>query len=210
VTPSTCFRRISQRPNRKLADVAGQRAETETIPGRYRGSLPGHDQLRTTAPEENLVSDLQAIVDRFEIEALRGEFTDAVMTRDFDRFAALFTEDGAWRIPYINVELVGREQIRAGFERMQGLWEYFVQTSHPGTIEVDGDCASGRAYLQELGRMRDGRSEMNFAVYHDRLRRTPDGWRFTERVYEIRYLDTSPLAGAPDVPGGAGFTTPVR
>jgi hypothetical protein len=30
------------------------------------------------------MSDLQAIADRVEIEALRGEFTDAGMMRDFD------------------------------------------------------------------------------------------------------------------------------
>jgi hypothetical protein len=33
-------------------------------------------------------------------------------------------------------------------------------------------------------------------VYHDRYRRTPDGWKFTERVFEVRYLDTTPLAGS--------------
>jgi len=59
------------------------------------------------------ISDLQAVADRVEIEALRGEYTDAVMMR---------------------------------------------------------------AYA--------------------------DGWKFTERVYEIRYLDTSPLAGS--VPRAAG------
>ena len=42
----------------------------------------------------------------------------------------------------------------------------------------------------------DGSSHLNYAIYHDLYRRTGDGWRFTERVYEIRYLDTSPLAGA--------------
>jgi hypothetical protein len=47
------------------------------------------------------MSDLQAIADRFEIEALRGEFTDALMMREYDRFPSLFTADGAWRIPYI-------------------------------------------------------------------------------------------------------------
>jgi hypothetical protein len=31
------------------------------------------------------MSDLQAIADRVEIEALRGECTDAVMMRDWDR-----------------------------------------------------------------------------------------------------------------------------
>jgi hypothetical protein len=37
------------------------------------------------------MSDLQAIADRVEIEALRGEFTDAAMTDDYNRVAELFT-----------------------------------------------------------------------------------------------------------------------
>jgi ketosteroid isomerase-like protein len=45
------------------------------------------------------MSDLQAIADRCEIEALRGEYTDALMMRDYDRLASLFTEDGVVRIP---------------------------------------------------------------------------------------------------------------
>jgi len=142
------------------------------------------------------MSDLQAIADRVEIEALRGELTDAVMMRDYDRGAALFTEDGVVRIPDINVELVGRKELRAGAERLQGLWDYFVQTTHPGTIQLLGDTAVGRAYICELGRLRDGSSQVNYAVYHDRYRRTPDGWKFAERVYEVRYLDTTPLAGS--------------
>jgi ketosteroid isomerase-like protein len=142
------------------------------------------------------MSDLQAIADRVEIEALRGEFTDAVMMRDYDRLASLFTRDGVVRIPHINAEAAGREEIRAGSERLQGLWEYFVQTMHPGTVRLEGDTASGRAYICEFGRFRDGRSELNYAVYHDRYQRTLDGWKFTERVYEIRYLDTTPLAGS--------------
>jgi ketosteroid isomerase-like protein len=143
------------------------------------------------------MSDLQAIADRFEIEALRGEFTDASMRLDFDRFASLFTDDGAWRMPHINEELVSREVIRAGVERLRALWDYFVQTVHPGTIELDGHTAVGRSYVSEFGRFRDGSSTLNYSVYHDRYERTPDGWKFAERVYEVRYLDTSPLAGSP-------------
>ena len=45
------------------------------------------------------MSDLEAIADRVEIEALRGEFTDAAMMRDYDRLASLFTPDGALRMP---------------------------------------------------------------------------------------------------------------
>jgi ketosteroid isomerase-like protein len=148
------------------------------------------------------MSDFQAIADRVEIEALRGEFTDAAMMCDYDRVALLFTQDGALRMPNVPVELVGREQIRAWRDRREALVDYFVQTTHPGTIQLDGDTASGRAYLQELIRLRDGSSHQNYAIYHDRYQRTGDGWKFTERVYEIRYLDHSPLAGS--VPRGNG------
>jgi hypothetical protein len=77
-----------------------------------------------------------------------------------------------------------------------------VQTTHPGTIVLDGDTASGRAYMSELTRFRDGRSELNYGIYHDRYQRTSDGWKFTERVYEIRYLDDTPLAGSAPHPAG--------
>ena len=142
------------------------------------------------------MSDLQAIADRVQIEALRGEATDAAMMRDYDRAASLFTPDAVVRIPHIGAELAGREEILAGGTRLQGLLDYFVQTTHPGSIQLDGDAASGRVYICELIRFRDGRSELNYAIYHDRYRRTSDGWKFTERVYEVRYLDHSPLAGS--------------
>jgi len=144
--------------------------------------------------------DVQAIADRLEIEALRGEFTDAVMMHDYDRVASLFTQDDSVRIPDLNARAASREQIRAGVERLQGLSEFFVQTTHPGTIRIEGDTASGRAYISEFGRLRDGSSQLNYAVYHDRYQRTQDGWKFTERVFEVRYLDTTPLAGSPPHP----------
>jgi hypothetical protein len=53
--------------------------------------------------------------------------------------------------------------------------DYFVQTTHTGTIRLEDDTASGHAHIQELIRFRDGRSELNHAVYHDRYRRTGDG-----------------------------------
>lgn len=155
------------------------------------------------------MSDLQAIADRVEIDALRGEFADAGLMRDYDRFASLFTHDGAWRMPHIPAEFVSREEIRAGIERLQGRWDYFVRTTHPGTIQLDGDTASGRAYIFELMHGHDGSSQLHYSLYHDRYRRTGDGWKFTERVYEIRYvyqiryLDTTALAGSAPHPARA-------
>jgi ketosteroid isomerase-like protein len=142
------------------------------------------------------MTDMQAVADRVEIEALRSEFSDAAMMRDRARLASLFTEDGVLRMPNVPVELTGRDEIRTGGEALQARWDFFVQTTHPGVIELGGDTATGRAYIHEIVRTLDGIEGVNFAVYHDRYRRTPDGWKFAERVYEVRYLDTTPLAGS--------------
>ena len=48
-----------------------------------------------------------------------------------------------------------------------------------------------------IGHLADGSSYLNYSVYHDRYERTAEGWKFAERLYEIRYVDTTPLAGSP-------------
>ena len=68
------------------------------------------------------MSDFQAIADRVEIEALRGEFTDAAMMRDGDRLASLFTPDGVLRMPNIPAEFHRREEIRAGASGYRVCW----------------------------------------------------------------------------------------
>ena len=148
--------------------------------------------------------NFQAIADRVEIEALRGEYTDAAMMGDFDRAASLFTPDGALRMPNIPAELVGQEQIRGWGDRVPKFVEFLIQNTHPGIIRLDGDTASGRAYMTEIGRLLDGTAELNYAIFHDRYRRTAEGWKFTERGYEVRYHDTTPLTGSPvNAPWGA-------
>ena len=148
------------------------------------------------------MSDMRKIADRVEIEALRGEYSDAVMMRDYDRVAVLFTADGVLRMPNVPVELTGHDEMRTWGERVPQFVDYLIQTTHPGIIRLDGDVATGRAYLQELIRTREGHCEVNYAIYHDRYRRTPEGWRFTERTYEVRYRDDSPLAGTASMLGG--------
>ncbi|MEU0869286.1 nuclear transport factor 2 family protein [Nocardia brasiliensis] len=150
-------------------------------------------------------NDFRALTDRIEIAALGAEFSDAVMMRDPDRLLTLFTDDAVLRIPDAEIELTGRAELQHALPRMQEAWEYFVQHTHTGVIELDGDTASGRAYIHELGRLRSGSTHSNYAIYHDRYRRTAAGWKFTERVYEIRYLDNSPLPGAPPGEHGLGI-----
>ena len=79
------------------------------------------------------MSDFQAIADRVEIEALRSDSIDAQMMDEYDRYASLFTPDGVWRIPAVNAEFTGREEIRAGIKRLkEELWELPRADHAPG------------------------------------------------------------------------------
>jgi hypothetical protein len=60
------------------------------------------------------MSALQAIADRVETEALRGEAAGAAVMLDYDRGASQFTPDAAVRIPHIGAELTGRAEIPTG------------------------------------------------------------------------------------------------
>jgi hypothetical protein len=51
----------------------------------------------------------------------RGEFTDAAMMRDYDRFASLFTYDDVWRIPDANVEPAEWQRVFADMVEDLGL-----------------------------------------------------------------------------------------
>jgi hypothetical protein len=93
---------------------AGVDASCSTIP-----QQPDAVVHRVRYDREEPMSDLQAIADRVEIEALRGEFTDAVMLRDYDRVASLFTPDGALRMPNIPVELAGRDSRSGSMRRAE-------------------------------------------------------------------------------------------
>jgi hypothetical protein len=43
----------------------------------------------------------------------------------------------------------------------------------------------------------------------ERYRRTPEGWKFSERVFEVRYFDTTPLPGSPIVAWAATGADPL-
>jgi phenylpyruvate tautomerase PptA (4-oxalocrotonate tautomerase family) len=151
---------------------------------------------------ETAVKEPDELRDRIEIDALRAEFTDAAMMNDHERLASLFVPGGVLRIPDAGIEAVGSESIRALAQQREERFEVFVQTAHSGVVSVSGDTATGRAYLSEVIRIRGGGSHLNHAIYHDRYQRASDGWRFAERVYEIRYLDSTPLTGGPGGPSG--------
>lgn len=116
---------------------------------------------------------------------------------DWDRVLATFLPDGVWQVPGLGARFDGREAIRGGLLRFSGPMDYMLQTNSPAVIEVDGDAATALSVIRECGKFtgRDEALEV-LGLYADRLVRTAEGWRFAERVFEIRGMHSFPLSPA--------------
>lgn len=136
--------------------------------------------------------------DQERIRNLIGSFTDAVNRLDTAAFEAVWTPEATWIIdPPTGVTITdSREAIAAGMgEALPALWSSFIQSVNGAAISVEGDRATARVYVAEIGIHRDRGPERNLGVYDDTLERTADGWRFGLRHYHYLHIDNSPITG---------------
>lgn len=139
--------------------------------------------------------------DDVALRRLVALFADAAAHADADAFAALWADDGRWTIaPPIDADFQGRDAIQNGFAGLMGSWEFLVQAPLNGVLAVDGDAATGRWLVREVGRTADGGGQHNHAFYHDRYVRTAGGWRFARRDYRFLLVDDDPVAGTYTAP----------
>jgi hypothetical protein len=116
---------------------------------------------------------------------------------DWDQVLATFTADGVWEVPVHSVRFEGPEQILAGVKRFSDPMDYIVQSNSPAVIRVDGDRATADSVIRECGKIagQDAALEI-LGHYVDTLVRTPGGWKFAKRVFELQGMHSFPLLPA--------------
>ena len=143
----------------------------------------------------------EPFADRIEIDDLLTRYATAVDTRDWDLYQSVFTADAV-------IDYTSSGGIRGGLaEVTKWLTEslaMFSMSQHLVTnrdIRVTDDTATSHSYLYNaMGRTtRDGTLALMFVggSYRDKLRRTPDGWRITERIQDTAWFSSSPGAAGP-------------
>ncbi|MGP3980549.1 nuclear transport factor 2 family protein [Streptomyces sp. KR80] len=125
-------------------------------------------------------ADLRLLVDRMAISDLLVAFARCLDEKDYDGYAALFTEDGILRLP--GVEHQGRAGLAAFVANDLGRYErtHHISTNHQ--IAVDGDSATSRSYLQAVHVPREADCTDWWAVggwYDNTYRREDGGWRIS-------------------------------
>lgn len=149
--------------------------------------IMGRGQLETPAPSrlDEIAQRLQRMEDIEAINRLFLAAQDALDGRDLVGYGNCFTEDGEWS--GIVGHAVGPAAVTAVLSPYCKPWESEAhRTYHTTTdvqIDVTGDTARAKAQWQHIHRDADGKPViMHLGHYDDRLRRTPDGWRFERRA----------------------------
>ena len=137
---------------------------------------------------------LEQVADEMEIRRLVDTFCDGLNSRDSELWGTVWADDGA-SFCLGGDDIVGKENVIAGFANGITAFEFLVQVAPNGRIDLDGDTASGRWYILELGKLRDGSSSQTVALCHDQYVRTSDGWRLQRRSVERIYKGDAAVDG---------------
>ena len=127
----------------------------------------------------NLEARIQRLEDIEAIRALKGRYCNLAdrgfngAGHDDEAFASLFTEDGVFEGSA--GPLQGREAIRERARSFHPLSMHLVMNPE---IEVDGDHATAQWAAYVPTSTADAQALVVAGRYDERLRRTPDGWRY--------------------------------
>jgi hypothetical protein len=143
------------------------------------------------------IYSLQLIKDEVEIRALAEKFSDAANRKDGEQFQSLWIKDATWKIgPPINMEFKGKDNMSASVTKMLGLWDFFVQMPSAIVLNIKGNKATARVYVNEIARKTDDKhGNYNLSMYEDELVKENGKWLFEKRTYHTVYQE------APDYKG---------
>jgi ketosteroid isomerase-like protein len=120
--------------------------------------------------------------DEDQIRDLTYEYAWLVDRQEVDAMLDLFVPDGRFDARPVGQGLMeGREGIRKFFEAQNEVLAHSIHLTSNHRIEVNGDTASGTAYVLVDGTTTDGSVVAARAYYEDKYAKTDAGWRFVER-----------------------------
>jgi hypothetical protein len=147
------------------------------------------------------VEPLERLLHERELTRLLVEYCALVDFGQAERIADLFVPHGVWESSD-GVLMAGQDAIRAGFVRRQGITRRSARHVITNlSLDVDtAEAARGRCYLINYRHdSASGAAEVPAPVdhpkyvgeYHDHFVRTPEGWRFAHRRFDLAFVRPS-------------------
>jgi ketosteroid isomerase-like protein len=137
---------------------------------------------------------VQRLEDQDAIWRLFMTYKTHLDQRDFKAYASLFTNDAEWMGNLGKCK--GPKQIEQMLKKTLAVFESDRDRQHHlvlnPVIDVDGDTATASSTWGFVTRSESDAPVLSMlGTYYDELRRTDDGWKFSQRVAysDIPYID---------------------
>ena len=134
------------------------------------------------------------MLEEFAIQQTLNAYSDAASCGDVEQLVSTYVADGVWKVPAVELQCSGHEEIRQASLALQAPMAYMVQLNSPARIQVDGDRAITRSVIRECGKYTDRDEALEIlGTYEDELVRTKEGWKFKTRLFLLAGMHTFPL-----------------
>jgi hypothetical protein len=155
-----------------------------------------HPTRYATPPPEDLEGQVRWLVDRARISDLLNDFARRVDEKDQVGYAGNFAVDGVLVLPF--GEFKGREVISEMHGPELPMVTHHISSNH--MIEIDGDVARTRSYLQATHVADLTVPTKNWKAggwYNCELQRSSDGWEFTRVELSVLWAGGDAASSAP-------------
>ena len=146
------------------------------------------------------MTDLQTLIDERDIRNVAFRYCRALDTKDWALLDEVFLPDATGELG-TPTTLVGIEAIRGRIRKALGHLDESQHLVGNHEIDVTGDAAAHRCYLQAQHIRADATGGPNYIVagrYEDRLVRTPNGWRIAHRTLTVMWTEGNVTVAHPD------------
>ena len=122
--------------------------------------------------------------DRQDIAAVLVRYATGIDRRDWPLFRTVFTDDCELDYAVVIGTWKGVDAVTDFMEKTHELAGHTLHRLSNQVIEVDGDKAVARTYVDALIMVGDEGAGVNgVGFYDDEIVRTPDGWRIARRRF---------------------------
>ena len=155
-----------------------------------------HPTRFATPPPDDTEGQVRWLVDRARISDLLIDFARRVDEKDQVGYAANFAVDGVLVLPF--GEFKGRDRISEMPGPQLPTMTHHISSNH--MIEIDGDVARSRSYLQTTHIADGAVPTKNWKAggwYDCELQRSADGWEFTRVALSVLWAGGDADSSAP-------------
>ena len=131
--------------------------------------------------------------DELALRDLQARYIDAVNRYNETDWAATWSDSASWNL--LGMEVEGKAAIVQLWQGAMGSFDFALMMLNSGTVQVDGDTATGRWYVTEHIKPKEGEPNITLGVYDDRYVKENGQWLFAHRHYNVMYQGPQNLSG---------------